>query len=187
MPILRAELEGLVAAGADRIQIDEPSPAIHPDAPADFSALFNAAVAPIVGRARLGAHLCFGNYLGAAARAADLPAGPRRDARLPRRRTRPRVRQPRDGRGRDPGRDRRRPAATSRPASSTSRTRTSRRRTTSPSGSTPCWPPASRPSGLTLVPDCGFSQTPRAATRAKLRALVAGRDLVLGRNGREDR
>ena len=34
---------------------------------------------------------------------------------------------------------------------------------------------------LTLVPDCGFSQTPRAATRAKLRALVAGRDLVLGR------
>ena len=64
MPILRAELEGLVAAGADRIQIDEPSPAIHPDAPADFSALFNAAVEPIVGRARLGAHLCFGNYLG---------------------------------------------------------------------------------------------------------------------------
>jgi methionine synthase II (cobalamin-independent) len=37
------------------------------------------------------------------------------------------------------------------------------------------------------VPDCGFSQTPRAATRAKLRALVAGRDLVLGRNGGEVR
>ena len=64
VPILRAELEGLVAAGADFIQIDEPSPAIHPEAPADFSALFNAAVEPIVGRARLGAHLCFGNYLG---------------------------------------------------------------------------------------------------------------------------
>src|SRR6478609_5702960 len=64
VPILRAELDGLVAAGADFIQIDEPSPAIHPEAPADFSALFNAAVAPVVGRARLGAHLCFGNYLG---------------------------------------------------------------------------------------------------------------------------
>src|SRR4029079_19534039 len=38
--------------------------------------------------------------------------------------------------------------------------------------------PAERPG---LVPDCGFSQTPRAAARAKLRSLVAGRDLVLGR------
>ena len=34
------------------------------------------------------------------------------------------------------------------------------------------------PDRLTLVPDCGFSQTARWATRAKLRALVAGRDLV---------
>jgi 5-methyltetrahydropteroyltriglutamate--homocysteine methyltransferase len=37
------------------------------------------------------------------------------------------------------------------------------------------------PERLTLVPDCGFSQTARWATLAKLRALVAGRDLVLGR------
>jgi 5-methyltetrahydropteroyltriglutamate--homocysteine methyltransferase len=36
------------------------------------------------------------------------------------------------------------------------------------------------PERLTLVPDCGFSQTARWATTAKLRALVAGRDLVLG-------
>ena len=36
------------------------------------------------------------------------------------------------------------------------------------------------PERLTLVPDCGFSQTARWATRAKLSALVAGRDLVLG-------
>ena len=35
---------------------------------------------------------------------------------------------------------------------------------------------------LTLVPDCGFSQTARWATKPKLAALVAGRDLVLGRN-----
>ena len=34
---------------------------------------------------------------------------------------------------------------------------------------------------LGLVPDCGFSQTARWATKAKLRALVAGLDLVLGR------
>jgi 5-methyltetrahydropteroyltriglutamate--homocysteine methyltransferase len=37
------------------------------------------------------------------------------------------------------------------------------------------------PDHLGLVPDCGFSQTARWATVAKLRALVAGRDLVLGR------
>jgi 5-methyltetrahydropteroyltriglutamate--homocysteine methyltransferase len=37
------------------------------------------------------------------------------------------------------------------------------------------------PERLTLVPDCGFSQTARWATVAKLRALVAGRDLVAGR------
>jgi 5-methyltetrahydropteroyltriglutamate--homocysteine methyltransferase len=34
---------------------------------------------------------------------------------------------------------------------------------------------------LTLVPDCGFSQTARWAARAKLKVLVEGRDLVLGR------
>jgi len=38
------------------------------------------------------------------------------------------------------------------------------------------------PARLTLVPDCGFSQTARWATVAKLRALVTGRDLVLGRH-----
>ena len=37
------------------------------------------------------------------------------------------------------------------------------------------------PERLSLVPDCGFSQTARWATTAKLRALVAGRDLVAGR------
>ena len=46
------------------LQVDEPSPAIHPDAPADFVALLNAAIEPAVGRARLGVHLCFGNFLG---------------------------------------------------------------------------------------------------------------------------
>ena len=40
--------------------------------------------------------------------------------------------------------------------------------------------------GLSLVPDCGFSQTARWATKPKLRALVEGRDLVRGRRS-EDR
>jgi 5-methyltetrahydropteroyltriglutamate--homocysteine methyltransferase len=34
---------------------------------------------------------------------------------------------------------------------------------------------------LTLVPDCGFSQTARWAARPKLHALVDGTRLVLGR------
>jgi 5-methyltetrahydropteroyltriglutamate--homocysteine methyltransferase len=37
---------------------------------------------------------------------------------------------------------------------------------------------------LTLVPDCGFSQTARHLAVPKLRALVAGRDLVRGRSPR---
>ncbi len=37
------------------------------------------------------------------------------------------------------------------------------------------------PGRLTLVPDCGFSQTVRAVARAKLHALVDGTRLVLGR------
>ena len=60
--LLNAELHRLVEAGADFIQIDEPSPAIHPDAPVDFAGLFNAAVKGI--EVRLAAHLCFGNYVG---------------------------------------------------------------------------------------------------------------------------
>ena len=37
------------------------------------------------------------------------------------------------------------------------------------------------PERLALVPDCGFSQTARWAAIAKLRGLVAGRDLVRSR------
>jgi 5-methyltetrahydropteroyltriglutamate--homocysteine methyltransferase len=64
VPLLKRELETLVQAGADFIQIDEPSPAIHPDSPAEFAALFNAAVDGVVGKVRLATHLCFGNYAG---------------------------------------------------------------------------------------------------------------------------
>ncbi len=62
VPILNAELKALVAAGATLIQIDEPSTAIHPDSPADFVSLFNAAIDGI--SVKLAAHLCFGNYAG---------------------------------------------------------------------------------------------------------------------------
>ena len=62
VPIVNSELKALVEAGAELIQIDEPSPAIHPDSPTDFAGLFNAAVEGI--HIRLAAHLCFGNYAG---------------------------------------------------------------------------------------------------------------------------
>jgi 5-methyltetrahydropteroyltriglutamate--homocysteine methyltransferase len=62
VPIINAELHRLVEAGATFIQIDDPSPAIHPEMAAEFPALFNGAIAGI--DVRLGAHLCFGNYAG---------------------------------------------------------------------------------------------------------------------------
>ncbi|MGH2534429.1 MAG: methionine synthase [Thermomicrobiales bacterium] len=62
VPLINAELHALVAAGADFIQIDEPSPAIRPNHPGDCAALFNAVVDGI--DVRLAAHLCFGNYAG---------------------------------------------------------------------------------------------------------------------------
>ncbi|HEU5204298.1 MAG TPA: cobalamin-independent methionine synthase II family protein [Candidatus Limnocylindrales bacterium] len=64
VPILAAEIRALVREGATFIQVDEPSPAIHPDAPADFAALFNPVVNGVPAGVRLGAHLCFGNYVG---------------------------------------------------------------------------------------------------------------------------
>lgn len=62
VPILNAEIKALAAAGADFIQIDEPSPAIHPESAAEFAQLFNSAVENV--GVRLAAHLCFGNYVG---------------------------------------------------------------------------------------------------------------------------
>ncbi len=60
--LINAELRALVDAGADFIQIDEPSYAVHADAPRDFVELFNTTVAGV--NAKIGLHLCFGNYLG---------------------------------------------------------------------------------------------------------------------------
>ncbi len=60
--VINAELKALVAAGADFIQLDEPSYAVHPDAPAAFVDLFNRTVDGV--DARIGLHLCFGNFVG---------------------------------------------------------------------------------------------------------------------------
>ena len=68
LPIVRAELEALVEAGCREITVDEPSMSCyaHKEDPARFVEIFNRTVAPIVGRARLSTHLCFGNFKGRA-------------------------------------------------------------------------------------------------------------------------
>jgi len=66
IPIVRAELEALVAAGCTEICLDEPSMSCyaHREDPARFVDIFARTVAPIRGggRCRLATHLCFGNY-----------------------------------------------------------------------------------------------------------------------------
>ena len=75
LPIVRAELEALVAAGCREITVDEPSMSCyaHREDPARFVDIFNRTVEPAAGRCRLSTHLCFGNYKGRA-------VGPRRYA-----------------------------------------------------------------------------------------------------------
>jgi 5-methyltetrahydropteroyltriglutamate--homocysteine methyltransferase len=180
VPILRAELVALADAGATFIQIDDPSPAIHPDAPSDFAALFNAAVEPVVGRVRLGAHLCFGNYEGRPL--ARRTYRPVLDAML-----RFRVdelvlefanREMAEvgilGEIAAAGRDIGAGVVDVKNYHVESADEVAERIDAVLEAGVP----AER---LVLVPDCGFSQTARWATVAKLDALVAGRDLVRGR------
>jgi 5-methyltetrahydropteroyltriglutamate--homocysteine methyltransferase len=186
VPILRAELEGLASAGATFIQIDEPSPAIHPEAPADFSALFNAAVEPVVGQVRLGAHLCFGNYLGRPL--ARRTYRPVLDAMLGftvdelvlefanREMAEVAILGEITAAARDVG--------VGVIDVKNSYIETAEDVAERIDGILSAGVPPER---LTLVPDCGFSQTARWMTRAKLHALVAGRDLVLGRTDEEAR
>ena len=180
VPILRDELVALVEAGATIIQIDDPSPAIHPDAPSDFAALFNAAVAPIVGKVRLGAHLCFGNYEGRPlARRTYRPVF---DAMLAfrvdelvlefanRELAELDVLADITAAGMD--------VAAGLIDVKSYHLETADEVAGRIDAVLATGVPAER---LTIVPDCGFSQTARWATVAKLRAMVAGRDLVLGR------
>ena len=180
VPILAAELQGLVDAGATYIQIDEPSPAIHPEASSEFATLFNDAVAGVRHRVRLAAHLCFGNYLGRPlAKRAYRPVleqalrfdveelvlewANREMAELD-------VAADIAAAGRDLG------AGVVDVKSyhlETADEVAERIEAVLRAGV-----PEDR---LLLVPDCGFSQTARWATKPKLRALVEGRDLVQGR------
>jgi len=179
VPILQAELRGLVDAGAEIIQVDEPSPAIHPDAPADFAGLFNAAISPARGRARLGAHLCFGNFLGRPLAARSYR--PIRDAMLRfevdelvlefANREMAEVDVLRELT--DAGRDVAAGVIDVKNYHLESAEEVAARIDAVLATGVP-------PDRLTLVPDCGFSQTARWATTAKLRVLVEGRDLVRG-------
>lgn len=64
VPIVRKELEDLVAAGCREVTVDEPSMSCyaHREDPARFVEIFNRTVAPVVGRCWLSTHLCFGNF-----------------------------------------------------------------------------------------------------------------------------
>ncbi|CAN5262505.1 methionine synthase [soil metagenome] len=64
LPLVRKEIEDLVAAGCDEICVDEPSMSCYAYR-ADtgvFVDLFNRTVEPAVGRARVCMHMCFGNF-----------------------------------------------------------------------------------------------------------------------------
>ncbi len=186
VPILAAELDALAAEGASFVQIDEPSPAIHPDAPVDFADLFNRTVAGIVGRPglRIGVHLCFGNYVGRP---------------LAKRTYRPVLDQLRRFRADElvlefANRELAELEILPELAASfdlavgvvdvksyyleTADDVAERIERVLAAGV-----PEAR---LSLVPDCGFSQTARWAATAKLRALVAGRDLVRGARSRQE-
>jgi 5-methyltetrahydropteroyltriglutamate--homocysteine methyltransferase len=64
VPLVRAELEALVAAGCREITVDEPSMSCYAykEDTKRFVDIFNRTVAPVVGKCRLSTHLCFGNF-----------------------------------------------------------------------------------------------------------------------------
>jgi 5-methyltetrahydropteroyltriglutamate--homocysteine methyltransferase len=178
VPILAAEVRALVREGAVFIQIDEPSPAIHPEAPADFSGLFNAVTEGVDKQVRLAAHLCFGNYQGRP---------------LARRTYRPVLDQVQrfqvaelvlEFANRELAELEILPELTGTFDIAAGIIDVKNTYVETPDDVAErierllAVVPESR---LSLVPDCGFSQTARGVTRAKLRSLVAGRDLVQGR------
>jgi len=61
VPAVNAELKALVTAGAEWIQVDEPSAAIVPGQIGEYVKMFNACVEGV--RAKIGFHVCFGNLL----------------------------------------------------------------------------------------------------------------------------
>ena len=79
--IVRREMERLVEAGADFIQIDEPSIACYKENVQAFVEILNQTIQGI--HAKLAMHLCFGNY-----RARPIGLRRRNDSRSPRRASR---------------------------------------------------------------------------------------------------
>ncbi len=68
LPLVRAELEALVAAGCREVSVDEPSMSCYAykEDPRKFVDMFNRTVETVTGRTRVCTHLCFGNYKGRA-------------------------------------------------------------------------------------------------------------------------
>lgn len=66
LPIIKKELEDLVAAGCKEITVDEPSMSCYAykEDTKRFVDIFNRTVSSIVGQCRLSTHLCFGNFKG---------------------------------------------------------------------------------------------------------------------------
>ena len=167
--VINAELKGLVAAGADFIQLDEP--ARGNVSGEEMARLFNLATEGV--KAKLAFHVCFGNRFGRS----------RFDRTLPRRTSpallegahrsvRARVRRPRAVRARRVEGVRRRARAgrrRHRRQGLLSRGARGRRASGSAACSTVC--PAEK---LYVNPDCGFGWSPRYMCNQKVQALAAG-------------
>ncbi|HTS45299.1 MAG TPA: cobalamin-independent methionine synthase II family protein [Puia sp.] len=66
LPIIRKELEDLVAAGCEEITVDEPSMSCYAykEDTKRFVDIFNRTVKTVAGKCRLSTHMCFGNFKG---------------------------------------------------------------------------------------------------------------------------
>jgi 5-methyltetrahydropteroyltriglutamate--homocysteine methyltransferase len=64
LPIVNREMQELVQQGVEFLQLDEPSFACHPNRPEIFLDLISQTVRGV--QAKVGLHLCFGNYRGRA-------------------------------------------------------------------------------------------------------------------------
>ncbi len=66
LPLVRSELEALVAVGCTEITVDEPSMSCYAykEDTKRFVDIFNRTVKPVVDKCNLSTHLCFGNFKG---------------------------------------------------------------------------------------------------------------------------
>jgi len=66
LPLVRKELEDLVAAGCTEITVDEPSMSCYAyrEDTKRFVDIFNRTVSTVAGKCRLSTHMCFGNFKG---------------------------------------------------------------------------------------------------------------------------